>query len=52
MSADRKVNLGIIGAGWWANTMHISWSPARRGGRKRGDGGVGEDGAGMTGMGS
>ena len=23
MSTDRKVNLGIVGTGWWANTMHM-----------------------------
>lgn len=23
MNANRKVNLGIIGVGWWANTMHM-----------------------------
>ena len=23
MSIDRKVKLGIIGTGWWANTMHM-----------------------------
>jgi predicted dehydrogenase len=23
MSIEKRVNIGMIGAGWWANTMHM-----------------------------
>ena len=23
MSTEKRVNIGMIGAGWWANTMHM-----------------------------
>src|SRR3989442_12914689 len=23
MSTEKRVNIGLIGAGWWANTMHM-----------------------------